>query len=284
VAWENSSVVAWENSSVVAWENSSVEARGNSSVEARENSSVVALKNSSVEAWENSSVVAWENSSVEARENSSVEARENSSVVARENSSVVAHDFSMITVLVSSVILKKLLDYSVASFRGFSGKVGRKSKTATVIKTPEKIERSFKEWLKQGYVHADGFTKKLISQKKIKDIEVFEVEENFLKHTMSYVVKKGDKFSHGKTIKDAIGDLRYKISNRDTSHFRKWKKNDVKPIDDIIEAYRVITGACSLGTKNFCEGKKLPKALSIAKAIEMTKDQYGSKKFEEFFK
>jgi hypothetical protein len=97
--------------------------------------------NSSVVAWENSSVVAWENLSVEARENSSVEAWGNSSVVARENSSVEANDFSMIAVLVSTVVIKKLLDYAIGSFRGFTPKVEEKAATATVVETPAIIER-----------------------------------------------------------------------------------------------------------------------------------------------
>ena len=170
VAWGNSSVVAWENSSVVAWGNSSVVARGNSSVVARGNSSVVAWGNSSVEAWENSSVVArgnssvvargnssveaWENSSVVARGNSSVVARgnssveawENSSVVAWENSSVVAQDFALIAVLSATVIIKKLMDYSIASLRGIKVKIEKKARTATVVKTPAFIKHNIKSF------------------------------------------------------------------------------------------------------------------------------------------
>ncbi len=82
---------------------------------------------------------AWGNSSVVARENSSVEAWGNSSVVAWGNSSVVAQDFSMIAVLSSTVVIKKLLDWSVASLRGVKVKIVKKHKTATVIKTPESI-------------------------------------------------------------------------------------------------------------------------------------------------
>jgi len=112
-------------------ENSSVEACGNSSVVARGNSSVVARGNSSVEAWENSSVVACGNSSVLACGNSSV--------LACGNSSVEANDFSMIAVLLSSVTIKKLLDYSIASFRGFKPIVELKHTTATVVETPSEI-------------------------------------------------------------------------------------------------------------------------------------------------
>jgi hypothetical protein len=92
-------------------------------------------------AWGNSSVEAWGNSSVVARGNSSVVARGNSSVVAWGNSSVVAHDFAMIAVLAATVILKKLLDWSIASLRGFSLQIEVRSETATVVQTPADIER-----------------------------------------------------------------------------------------------------------------------------------------------
>ena len=215
--------------------------------------------------------------------NSSVEARGNSSVVARGNSSVEAYDFAMISVLWSTVIIKKLMDYSVASFRGFKPKIEKKAKTATVVKTPERIERSFNEWLKQGYVHADGITKKLISHKKEGSIDIYEVEE-FSSRKLSYVVKSGDVFSHGKTIEEAKASLKYKLSSRGTSKYKKWKLTDVKNTSDIILAYRVITGACESGTRDFCESKTLPKKMKISDAIKLTEGKYGNEKFKEFFK
>lgn len=100
----------------------------------------------------------------------------------------------------------------------------------------------------------------------------------------SYLVIAGDKAAHGTTVADAKKDLLYKISNRDTSKYKDWKLTDTKTADEIIEAYRVITGACFYGTKAFCESIKLPKKATIAEAIEITKDQYGNEKFAEFFK
>lgn len=194
-----------------------------------------------------------------------------------------AHDFSMIAILMTSVVIKKLMDYSVASFRGFSGKIGKKSKTATIIKTPERIERSFNEWLKQGYVHADGITKKLLARKKIDNIEVFEVEE-FPSSKSSFVIKKGNVFSHGKTIKEAKDSLKYKIGNRDTSEFKKWNIKTIATQTKMIEAYRVITGACEFGVRDFCQGKKLPVKLNVEKVIELTNGKFGNKQFQEFFK
>ena len=298
VALDNSSVVARGNSSVVAWDNSSVEAWGNSSVEARDNSSVVALDNSSVVAWDNSSVVAWDNSSVEARGNSSVEARDNSSVVAWDNSSVVARENSSVVargnssvvlmicayviVLSSRVVVKKLLDYSTAVFRGCPENIVEKSETSTSKVVPGYIELSFQEWLRRGYVYADGISKKLKSQKKIGEIEVYECE-NFPKKSSSYVVKKGELFSHGETVEKAIEDLRYKIGNRDTAEFESWRDlNKEITLDEAITGYRVITGACEFGVKEFVKSKTFEEKLTPKKIVELTVGQFGNEKLSEF--
>jgi hypothetical protein len=296
-AWGNSSVEAWENSSVVAWENSSVEARENSSVVARENSSVVARGNSSVETRENSSVVAWGNSSVEARENSSVVARGNSSVVAWGNSSVVAWDcasvhlfymataiayvFATIYVKSSEAKIKKLYDKSTAKFCiDFDESIIEdKHKTAQIVK--QQKELSFETYLERGYVKADGIMQKLVKRKKAGSVDVFEVAN--LGKPNSFVIKKGDVFSHGKTLEDAKADLKYKISSRDTSEFKKWKLTDKKPVDDLIRAYRSITGACEFGTKQFCESNDLKPKYTIKEVIELTSGKYGNDVFKGFF-
>ena len=93
----------------------------------------------------------------------------------------------------------------------------------------------------------------------------------------------GDKAAHGETIAKAKDDLRYKISNRDTSKYKDWKLDDIHTAEEIIEAYRVITGACFYGTKSFCDSVKLPKKATISEAIEITKGQYGNQNFKEFF-
>jgi hypothetical protein len=307
VAFGNSSVEARDNSSVVARDNSSVVARDNSSVEARDNSRVVAWDNSSVEAWDNSRVVAFGNSSVEARGNSSVEARDNSSVVAWNNSSVEARDNSSVVawnnssvvalgksrvqlfisayaiVLSSKVLIKKLLDYSTAVFKGCPVNVEEKSNTSHVREIPKQIEPSFEEWIRRGYVYADGICKKLKSQKKIGEIEVFECEE-ILQKTISYVVKRNDKFSHGETIEKAIEDLRYKVSGRDVSEFESWKDNPDQEvtIDDAIAAYRTITGACEFGVKEFVKSIEVPKKLTPRLILKITKGHFGNDDFKKF--
>ena len=98
-----------------------------------------------------------------------------------------------------------------------------------------------------------------------------------------YVVEKDGLYSHGKTLKDAKENLKYKISNRDTTEFEKYTLNDELDQITLIKMYRTITGACVAGTRNFCETHKLPKKCTIRKAIELTEGQYGNNRFREFF-
>jgi len=99
-----------------------------------------------------------------------------------------------------------------------------------------------------------------------------------------YIVTDGENFSHGKTIKEARDSLIYKISSRDTSAYKSWKKSDVKPIADIIKAYRAITGACEGGVRSFIEAKgKMPKEMKISDVFKETEGAYGAEKFKEFF-
>ena len=129
----------------------------------------------------------------------------------------------------------------------------------------------------------DGIFSRVLSTKHVKNTIVKEIIIDGKKER-SYLVIAGDKAAHGATIADAKKDLLYKISNRDSSKYKDWKLTDTKTADEMIEAYRVITGACFYGTKAFCESIKLPKKATIAEAIEITKGQYGNEKFAEFFK
>ena len=172
---------------------------------------------------------------------------------------------------------------STAKFVSYydASQIEDKHEAAQVVKAQKELD--FETYLERGYVKADGIFQKLISRKKIKDIEIFNVEDSFGKK--SFVIKKGDLFSHGEDLKKAKEDLKYKIGNRDTSQFKKWKVDDVKPLDELIQSYRVITGACEFGVKDFCQKQgKLKSKYKISEVIKMTDGCFGNDKYKEFFK
>jgi len=100
----------------------------------------------------------------------------------------------------------------------------------------------------------------------------------------SYVYISGGKSAHGVTVEKAKADLRYKIADRDASKFKAWNKTEKRPIDDLIEAYRVITGACESGTRAFVESQKITaKKMSVDEVITATKGAYGNEAFAKFW-
>jgi hypothetical protein len=135
---------------------------------------------------------------------------------------------------------------------------------------------------RQGYVLADGILQRIVSKKKSKVLTVYKTKKLTSEDT-AYIVFDGQNYSHGKTLEHAKNDLMFKLSSRDTSEFKKWKLTDKKPVEDLIKAYRAITGACEFGTKHFCESQKLKPKYTIKEVITMTSGQYGHEQFKGFF-
>lgn len=102
-----------------------------------------------------------------------------------------------------------------------------------------------------------------------------------------YVVTDGNNhWAHGDTLEDAKEDLIFKISKRDKSEYEGLRLDSELPYDEAIICYRVITGACRAGTKDYIE-HRLPEPrkdkYTIREMIELTKDEYGGDTFSEFF-
>ena len=126
---------------------------------------------------------------------------------------------------------------------------------------------------------ADGILSEIVEHKG----NVYKVK-NYGSDNISYLVKDGDVYSHGKTLKEAKESLIYKLSNRDTSAYKDYKLDTKVSKKEAIQMYRAITGACEQGTRMFVERlEKVPKNLTIKKIIELTEMQYGNNSFRQFF-
>ena len=98
------------------------------------------------------------------------------------------------------------------------------------------------------------------------------------------MVEKDGVYSHGATLKEAKESLIYKISDRDKSMYEDYTLETVVTFEDAVKMYRVITGACEAGTRNFVESlTKRKKKYKVAEIIEQTQGQYGNETFKEFF-
>ena len=93
-----------------------------------------------------------------------------------------------------------------------------------------------------------------------------------------YVAEKGEFYAHGETIKKAIEDLNFKIAAETL------KKEPInKDTKLTIKHYRLITGACELGVKDWMQSNKVKegiKAIDLLPILEKT-NAYGLQSFKK---
>jgi hypothetical protein len=283
-AYNSSQVRAYNSSQVAACDSSQVTAYNSSQVTAYNSSQVTAYNSSQVRACDSSQVEAYNSSQVTAYNSSQVTAYNSSQVRACDSSQVEAYEKAVIRVLSNSVKINSLLDYSTAIIENCNPGIIKQDNTALIRHIPSDLNISFDTWLDRGVVRADGIYKQLVSKKTLNGIDIFEVKEFFNSDKNSYVVRRGNTFSHGETINKAIEDLRYKLQDRDLSEFNSWK-NDVNlelTLDEAIQGYRTITGACELGTKQFVTSSNIPDKLTPKLILKLTKGQYGNEILAKF--
>jgi len=132
------------------------------------------------------------------------------------------------------------------------------------------------------YIKADGIFAKIVEQKG----NVYHVKLSWAED-ITYLVTDGEgRWAHGDTLEKAKSDLLYKITDRDKSDYKHLSLDSELSFEDAIVCYRVITGACSFGTKDFVEhrlGENKKEVYTIREIIELTKGEYGNKAFKDFF-
>lgn len=132
------------------------------------------------------------------------------------------------------------------------------------------------------HIIADGILSKIIKKRTNNGITVYKVI-NYGADKETYIVFDGENYSHGKTLKAAKDDLKFKIGNRDTSMYNDYTLDMELTLNDAIKMYRKITGACEAGTKYFVANNKLPKKATVREVIKLTEGQYNNQKLKEFF-
>ena len=133
------------------------------------------------------------------------------------------------------------------------------------------------------FLHVDGILSEVIEKKG----NVYHVK-NGVNEPISYIVTDGNNhWAHGYTLDCAKQDLLYKMSERDKSEYKDLTLDSELTFDEAVACYRVITGACKLGTQDYLE-HRLPtphkEKYTILEMIELTKNEYGGKDFCKFFK
>ena len=132
------------------------------------------------------------------------------------------------------------------------------------------------------YIKVDWYFGKIVEQEgNVYHIKLYGDGE------ISYLVTDGEgRWSHGVTLDEAKADLVYKITDRDKSDYEGLTLESELSFEDAIVCYRVITGACSFGTRDFIEhrlGENKKEVYTISEIIDLTEGEYGNKTFREFF-
>lgn len=99
-----------------------------------------------------------------------------------------------------------------------------------------------------------------------------------------YIVRDGDMFAHGETLRNAFDSLQEKLYDDSTEEERieafkkKFPEYDVKYSNrDLFIYHHVLTGSCKIGRETFVanRGLSLDGETSIREFVELTKDSYG---------
>ena len=136
-------------------------------------------------------------------------------------------------------------------------------------------------WDNGKYIKADGIFTEVVS-KRGKVYRVRKIGEE----SIFYLVTDGKgNWSHGSTLVEAREDLIFKISNRSTDEYKTLTLESELTFEEGVEAYRVITGACSLGARDFVRNrlKDRKKKYKVSEIISVTHGEYGNRAFESFF-
>ena len=100
------------------------------------------------------------------------------------------------------------------------------------------------------------------------------------------VVSDGANFAHCDKLREGIADLAFKTAkDRGDSQYKGIDLDAEYTVPELVTMYRIITGACRQGSENFVKslGDKLKEKYTVREAIELTKGQYNSERFKDFF-
>ncbi len=147
------------------------------------------------------------------------------------------------------------------------------------IKKVKKLRQG--EYKEGRYLFADGI---LTHVKKRRQIDGYTLYVG--KIPGKNVVSDGVNYAHCDKLRDGIADLLFKsAANRGAEEYHNLSLDAKMTVPELAVMYRKITGACRQGTESFINSlKDLKEEYTIREAIEITKGQYNSERFSEFFR
>ena len=130
------------------------------------------------------------------------------------------------------------------------------------------------------YIYADGILTHIRANRHINgyDLYVGKIKEH-------NVISDGKHYAHCRTFKEGVANLLFKnAKDRGAEQYKDLTLDSTVTKDEAITMYRIITGACRQGTERFVNSLgKLKDTYTVKEIIKLTKGQYNSECFEEFF-
>ena len=147
------------------------------------------------------------------------------------------------------------------------------------IKAKTKCRKSLdKSFEKSGHSFADNILSAIVQKRgNVCRVKICG------KTTISYLVTQGEAYSHGATLSEARNGLMFKISKRDTSEFKSWTLDKIISKREAIRSYRMITGACEQGVRQWVSQRETPNKISVGNVIKLTEGEYGYDAYAKFF-
>ena len=106
-----------------------------------------------------------------------------------------------------------------------------------------------------------------------------QFEDGELTGNKFYVASDIKNSAHGESLQEAVNELLFKSGNRDIEAFRNLPLDTVKSPEEWAFVYRMVTGACQYGTKDFMSRRTLKDQYTLSEIIAETAGAYGHSDF-----
>ena len=136
------------------------------------------------------------------------------------------------------------------------------------------------DYVEGKYIYADNMLTHIRARKQVGTYTLYVG-----KIKNRHVVSDGEYYAHCRSLRDGIADIAFKrASDRGADQYKGLALEAELTVEEAKTMYRVITGACRAGTEAFVESLgELKEKYTIREMLELTKGQYNSERFAEFF-
>lgn len=148
------------------------------------------------------------------------------------------------------------MNYTLEELKEMMDEEGSLDLSGTQITNPKHYKK-----LKNGdyvagkYLYCDNMLVHIKRKKKIGEYTYFTGKIKGVN-----VLYDGKNYAHCESFKDGVKDIEFKkAKERGADQYKKYNKQSVVTAEEAKTMYRVITGACQIGTENFIKSLRVVK-------------------------